>query len=203
MAAAQMFFTIAAAVATVAAHSACDAPRGKIAEGSTLAETRPLIAWEPVQGATSYRVKLLSRVPNGKVLASHDAVVAAPAFVSPQPLAEQRAKVQVRLSAICAGETSAESVSSFDIDASPNCRLGELEARRERGGAELRWKAVPGAQGYEARAAGLLDGKLIASAETRSTSARLELRGQGAVVSVQPKCAAGSGEAVYRVLAAD
>jgi hypothetical protein len=185
------------------AQAACDAPRGSILEGSTLAETRPLIVWRPVAGATGYRVRLQSRVPNGKVLASYDTVVTTTAFVSPQPLAEQRAKVQVRLSAICGGETSAEAVSSFDIDASPNCRLGELEARREGAGAELRWKAVPGAQGYEARAAGLLDGKLISSAETRSTSARLELRGQGAVVSVQPKCAAGSGEAVYRVLAAD
>lgn len=194
---------VLAAIFGTNADAACDAPRGKIPEGTTLTETRPLIAWEPVAGATSYRVKVLSRVPNGKVLASHDAVVAAPAFVSPQPLAEQRAKVQVRLSAICGSETSAETVSSFDIDASPNCRLGELEARREKAAVELRWKTVLGAQGYEVRAAALLDGKLIASAETRSTSARLDLRGQGAVVSVQPKCAAGSGEAVYRVLAAD
>jgi hypothetical protein len=184
------------------AHGACEAPRGKFAQATTLTETRPLIAWEPVAKARIYRVKLLSRVPNGKVLASYDTVVSAPAFAPPQPLAEQRAKVLVRVSALCGGETSAETVTAFDIDASPNCRLVGLEARHYARGAVLRWLPVPGAQSYEVRALDL-GGKLLSSQATRQASARLELPVDGGVVSVQPKCAAGSGEALYRVLAAD
>lgn len=187
-----------------AAYGACDAPRNKLTEGSTLSETRPLIGWEPVTGATAYRVKLLSRVPNGKVLASHDAVVSVPAWVAPQPLAEQQAKVVLRLSAICAGAVSTESVVSFEIDASPGCRLDGIDARRTRSGAEVQWKPVPQAHSYEVRASALIDGKLLASNETRSTAARLDLKERHhAVVSVRPSCPGGSGEAAYRVLAAD
>jgi hypothetical protein len=196
-------WAIAAVLVSALSHAACDAPRAKIAEASSLGEARPLIAWEPVSGATRYRVKVLSRVPNGRVLVAHDAVVSAPAFLPPQPLAEQRAKVQLRVAAICGAETSAETVTSFDIDATANCRLAQLDVRRDARGAELRWTPVMGALSYEVRALALMDGKLIATRETRTPGARLELPGEGAVVSVQPRCTAASGDALYRVLAAD
>jgi hypothetical protein len=67
----------------------------------------------------------------------------------------------------------------------------------------LDWPPVPGAKTYELRANALDDGGLIASAEARGTSASLALKGKAAVVSVRPACASGTGEAVYRVVAAD
>jgi hypothetical protein len=182
--------------------AACDPPRQLLTDATVIADRQVQIAWAPVEGATAYRVRLQSRVPNGRVVASHDTVVTSPAFRPPQPLAEQRAKVTVRLNAICGAETSAESVSWFLIDTSAGCRIGELNARAAAGKATLQWKPVPEAQTYDVRVHALGDGRTIAARETRSLQAEVELR-EAAVVSVRPACAGGLGEAVYRVVAAD
>jgi len=180
----------------------CEAPRQALGNAATIADKQVQIAWTPVEGATGYRVRLQSRVPNGRVVASHDTVVTTPSFRAPQPLAEQRAKVTVRLNAVCGAETSAESVSWLLIDTSAGCRIGEINAKAAAGKATLQWKAVPEAQTYDVRVHALGDGRTIAARETRSPQAEIELR-EAAVVSVRPACAAGLGEAVYRVVAAD
>jgi hypothetical protein len=187
-------------VAAGAAHAECESPAP--APVTATAEKQPGILWKPVEGASAYRVKVLSRVPNGRIVASYDTVVAAPPFVPPQPLAEHGAKVTVRVSAICGAESSAESVSSFTIDTSPACVLRGLNAAARKDGAEVTWPAVQGASTYEVRAFGL-DGQLLSQSETRANSAQLKLEGANAVVSVRPACAGGLGEAVYRVVAAD
>jgi hypothetical protein len=130
-------------------------------------------------------------------VASHDTVVAAPQFVPPQPLAEDRAKVVVRVNAICGAETGEERVHAFVIDATPSCRMGELSAER----GNLKWPAVKGAATYEVRMHAL-DGAFISAQETRSPAAQVQVK-QPAVVSVRAACASGYGEAVYRVLAAE
>jgi hypothetical protein len=179
---------------------ACDAPALQSPAEKVIVEKQARIAWDPVAGATEYRIRLLSRVPNGRIVASHDTVVSEPHFMPPQPLAEQQAKVVVRLNALCGTQTSAESVSSFIIDTSPVCLIGELSASAAGGKAILQWPAVAGATRYEVRAYAVLDGQLLASQETRTPGAQLELKGRSAVVSVQPACSAGLGEAAYRVV---
>ena len=185
------------------ASIACQVAEIETPRETLVADARARIAWKRIPDATAYRVQLLSRVPNGRIIASHDTVVKEPRFVSPQPLADQRAKVTVRVRAICGGETSAESVASFVIDTSALCRLEELGVKRAGGRAELEWKAVAGAGRYEVAAHDLVEGKLVASRETRATAAQLELGREAAVVSVRPGCASGLGEALYRVVAAD
>ena len=168
--------------------------------GQATTEKQPRIDWTAVPEANAYRVHLQSRVPEGRVVSVHDTAVKQAAFLPPQPLAEHRAKVTVRVSAVCGSETSAEAVSWFLIDTSPTCRLGEMSAVADAGTASLRWQPVAGAVSYEVRAYGLLDGRLMASQETRAPEAKLGLS-DGAVVSVRPACASGLGEALYRVLA--
>lgn len=197
----------AAVASALAANSSavvavCEAPRTVLPGGAVIAQKQAEVAWMPVQGATAYRLRLQSRIPNGRVVASHDTTVTTPLFRPPQPLAEQRAKVTVRLSAVCGAETSAESTSWFLIDTSAGCRLGDVAASSAGGRARIGWKAVPGAQAYDVRAHALTDGRLIASEETRSSSVQVALK-EAAVVSVRPRCTSGEGEAVYRVVAAD
>lgn len=188
--------------ATPAVFAVCEVPRVKLAGGATVVGRQTEVAWAPVDGATAYRVRLQSRVPNGRVVASHDTTVSAPVFRAPQPLAEQRTKVTVRLSAVCGAETSAESTSWFLIDTSAGCRLGGVAASSAAGKAQLDWEAVPGAQTYDVRAHALTDGRLIASEEARSPLVQMALK-EAAVVSVRPRCTSGEGEAVYRVVTAD
>lgn len=188
---------LAVVVLVIGGHAAaCEAPRKVFEDGTVTEQARPRLEWTAVKGASGYRVRLQSRVPNGRVVAASDTVVSTPAYLPPQPLTEQRAKVTVRVKAICARKESAETVSWFLIDTSAMCRLGEvsLEARA------LRWEPVVGAKAYEVRSYRLEDGRLIASQETRTTEAKLELR-EGAVVGVRPVCEGGLGEAVYRVVA--
>jgi hypothetical protein len=198
----RLLAVVGLAVCSPAVLAACEAPRQTFTNVSTITDKHVQIAWAAVEGATGYRMRLQSRVPNGRVVASHDTVVTTPSFRAPQPLAEHRAKVTVRLNAVCGAETSAESVSWFLIDTSAGCRIGEVNASAAAGKARLDWKAVPGAQTYDVRVHALADGRTIAARETRSPQAEIELR-EAAVVSVRPACAAGLGEAVYRVVAAD
>jgi hypothetical protein len=188
--------------ASLAAGAACEAPRADFLNASVLAERQPRIQWNEVSGATGYRVRLLSRVPNGRILASHDTVIASPSFLAPQPLAEHRAKVTVRLNAVCGAEESTETAYAFVIDTSSRCTLEELSAGTISGVAELKWRPVAGAANYEVRAFAL-DGQSLSSVETRATEMKLALGARSAVVSVHPLCTSGSGEALYRVVAAD
>jgi hypothetical protein len=107
------------------------------------------------------------------VLAQHDVVVNEPRFFPPRPLAEYRAKVTIRLTAICDKETSTDSVSWFTIDASAAC---SEEGRVEK------------------RAHALADGQLIAAQESPTTPH---------VQSTRPLCAGAKGEAAYRVTVGD
>jgi len=182
-------------------HAACEPPLLSFPGTSELTITQPRLAWKNVAQASAYRVRLQSRVPDGRVIAALDTVVNAPEFLPPRPIAEHRAKVTVRLSALCGSETSTESVSTFVIDTSPVCKLGGVEAALESGKASLKWAALPGARSYEVRAYRLLDGRLLASRESREAAVQIAL-GEPAVVSVRPACAGGLGEAIYRVVAA-
>jgi hypothetical protein len=168
-----VMFACAATAHIALAAADCEPPRADIARAATTLVTKPAIAWTPVQGATSYRVRIQSRIPNGRVLAQHDVVVNEPRFFPPQPLADHRAKVTVRLAAICGKEASAESVSWFVIDASAACS---------------------GEGRVENRAYALTDGRLITKQESRTIPH---------VQSARPLCAGARGEAAYRVTAGD
>jgi hypothetical protein len=80
--------------------------------------------------------------------------------------------------------------------------MGEVKAAGTGGKVALQWPAVAGATRYDVRAYAMVDGKLVASQEARTPGVQLELKGQSAVVSVQPTCASGMGEAAYRVVTA-
>jgi len=64
------------------------------AADATRAAARPSLRWAPAPGATGYRVRLTSRVPEGGVIASLDTLTTAPSFDPPQPLADLGAIVR-------------------------------------------------------------------------------------------------------------
>jgi hypothetical protein len=193
------------AAAAIALHGAafadCAAPERLTPAQDVVADKQALIAWKPVQGASAYRVRVLSRVPNGRIVASHDTVVTSQSFLPPQPLAEDHAKVTARVSAICGAETSVESVFAFTIDTTATCKLGPLTVDPVPGRASLRWEPVKGAATYEVRVFSLA-GTFVSAQETKVPAIQMELGQPGAVISVRPACASGLGEAVYRVVQA-
>jgi hypothetical protein len=177
------------------AWASCDPPR--LAQPKSLSDRQPRLEWKAVTGASAYRVQVLSRVPNGRIVASHDAVVAATSFLPPRPLAEQHAKVTVRVRAVCGAEESTDASTTFLIDTAVACRLEDLIVDN----GALKWPAVPGAMVYEVRTYSL-DGALVSTHETRTPGWAPGLKRSG-MVGVRPVCRAGAGETLYRVVAAD
>lgn len=179
----------------------CAPPERAVPVQDSVADRQTPIAWKAVPGATGYRVRVQSRVPNGRIVASYDTIVASTSFVSPQPFAEDHAKVTARISAICGSEASAESVFAFVVDATSTCRLQEISAETAGTKTTVKWPAVSGAASYELRVFSL-EGALVSVRETRAPAAQVELKQPGAVLSVRPACASGLGEAVYRIVGA-
>ena len=190
------------AVIPAAAYAGCEAPTVSSPHAKVVSERNPRIEWGAVPGATGYRMRLLSRVPDGRILAAHDTVLSVPGFLAPRPLANLRAKVTVRIHTVCGAQISKEAVTAFAIDTSRTCVLGEISAVATFGKADLTWRPIGNATTYQVRAF-TLEGKLLSSNDARTPQAQVDLRGLDAVVSVRPVCTGGLGDAVYRTIAAD
>jgi hypothetical protein len=166
--------------------------------GITTTDTRPAIRWSAVRGAIAYALKVQSRVPEGRLVASFDTVVTDTQFVPPSALADERVKVTVSVAARCAGEAGIAATAWFLIDATAQCPAPTaLRVRREPGRGAVEWSATPGATAYEVRVHAPLDGRVIKVTETRE--ARVVIEGDLAdavVLSVRPRCTYGFGEVV-------
>ncbi|MDS4060338.1 MAG: hypothetical protein RKP73_17475 [Candidatus Contendobacter sp.] len=162
---------------------------------ATLAAARPTLRWAPVPGATGYRVRLTSRVPEGGVIASLDTLTSAPAFEPPQPLADLGAIVRVAVAARCGAETGPETSLRFFIDIRLGCpAVVDPAVEPGASGPRLRWQSVEGAERYEVLAYAAGDGRLLGRGETREL--RFALLGSGdapAVAAVRPRCRNGYG----------
>lgn len=172
----------------------CIAPRW-VAPAPVTAETRPVIRWSAAAGATGYVLKVQSRLPEGRVIASFDVTVADTQFTPPAALADERAKVSVSIAARCAGAVSPAVSAWFSIDATAACpSASAVQFRREGGQGHADWAPGAGVTLYEVRLHAPLDGGVLKVIETREP--RVVLGGDlpdGAVLSVRPRCGQVAG----------
>ena len=143
-----LLVAVAALLCSTIAIAECESPRPHVTNSSTMQVTKDIISWTQIWGASAYRVQLRSRVPNGRVLTQLDVVVSEPRFSSTRLSGDFRAKVSVRLSAICGSESSKEAMSWYVAD--------NFRACRERTG--------------DLRAYALIDGRQIATSEARGSA---------------------------------
>lgn len=179
-----------------AARADCPAPSIVAPDAdTTLAAARPALRWLPVPGATGYRVRLLSREPEGRVNAAIDTLTAAPAFEPPQPLTDRNAIVRVSITPRCGSATGPEASLRFFIDTRAGCpAVAGPVVEQGTVGSTLRWASVEDAQRYEVLAYSVKDGSLLDRAETQQLS--LMLPGSGAasaVAAVRARCREGYG----------
>lgn len=168
------------------------------AADATLADTRPVITWRPVPGATAYRVRVQSRVPEGAVITDLDTLATAPRFAPPQPLTDHRAIVRVTVTPDCgdAAETAAPLPGHrFFIDTRLTCPAAtDLQVQRDAKGARLTWTPTPGAVRYEVLAFGADDWRLQGRGETRDAAFALpDARSKPAVAALRVRCGEGFG----------
>ena len=181
-----------------------DAPCGPVritepAADAFLGLPRPTLRWTPAPGARAYRVRLLSRVPEGGTLVSLDVQTSPPDFTPPRPLAHALAVVRVTVTPRC-GEGPAladgrEAAPRFFLDTRLACGTPQaLTAEPAAGGARLHWAAVQGARAYEVLTYATADGRLLERKEIREPTATVPAAGHTAsVVAIRPRCADGYG----------
>jgi hypothetical protein len=195
------FALLAAVIASAPAHPAdtganCPAPNITTpAADTTLVAARPTLRWTPVPGATGYRVRLTSRVPEGGVIISLDTLTTAPSFDPPQPLTDLGAIVRLTVTARCGAQTSPETSLRFFIDTRLGCpAVADPIVKPDTAGPRLHWQPVEGAERYEVLAYTAGDGRLLGRGETREPLFTLPRAGDGpAVAAVRPRCRDGYG----------
>lgn len=181
----------------------CGSPRITEPAGDVIGERAPEIRWTEVSGAEYYRVRVESRVPEGRTLVSLDAQVSTARFKPPQPLAEHRASVRVTVTAHCPGgsTSSDEQQGRFRIDTSPRCVLnGPISAVSKAGDLDLTWQAPEGALAYTVALYTPESGILIGQFDARVPHLRMRLPVAGRVgVAIQPQCRSGKGQPRFTV----
>jgi len=177
------------------------------AHKSTQSSVRPTISWQAVSAASGYRLRLVSREPEGRSFATIDTIVGSTRFVPPQALSDGFALVRVSVASQC-GADHLDSLSSsggdhrFLIDARPACPLAGLHA--EASERRLRWEATAGANAYEVFAYEPADGSLLFKPTTTVPNATLPAhRGSptsaATVLAVRARCGEVSGQISHLV----
>ena len=191
------------------AQQTCGTPSLLSPAQTDITNAKPRFEWTPVAKAKHYRLWLESRVPEGRVLFTHDIQTTATYWTPPAALTETRALVKMKLTAICDGDgerADATPVSPpftrFRIDTSANCVLAAAPAVTLAGqGAELSWPAVAGANYYELATYSGVEGKLTRKNESRGTTFKLDAVAPGVwVIGVRPRCSTGFGAYRFSVL---
>lgn len=139
---------------------------------STQSSVRPTISWQALAGASSYRLKLISREPEGRTFVTIDTLVSDTRFVPPQALSDGFALVKVSVTSQCPEGVAPVPASSpehrFLIDARSACAVSGLvlESVERR----VRWAATTDADRYEVFAYDPTDGRLLFKQETSTPS---------------------------------
>ena len=74
---------------------------------------RPTLRWQPTAGATRYRVRLRSQMPNGEILQDVDTVTTDLQFTPATALAERHANIRVQIIPDCDGHFAASGPADF------------------------------------------------------------------------------------------
>ena len=160
-----------------------------------ISDSRPNLAWEPMPGASAYRVKLDSRIPEGEKVFSAEVQVSTTSFLPAKALTESRAHVRATITPICGTADGIPTIYQFDIDTAPACgtdsniRISNADGKRQ-----LLWAGPKSAQSHNLWVYAVDTGKLLSNAEVSESSWMFpgDLAGP-AIIAIRPKCAAGQG----------
>jgi hypothetical protein len=189
-------------IAASYAASAAGCPAAELiapGKGETIAASRPAIEWRALPGVERYRLQMESRIPEGRVLARVDTVVAGTKFVPPGALTDERAAVKVLVTADCgtaAQPSVIEEPARFFVDLRGSCPAPALSVE----GSKIVWGKVAGAQRYELAVYSALDGRSVLQAESLDVWYRLPAVRQPAYVMVRARCADAYSAPAYQVL---
>jgi hypothetical protein len=173
---------------------------------ATVGSARPTIRWTPAPGATAYRVRLVSRVPEGGTLVSLDVQTAEAVFTPPKPLGDSLAVVRVTVTPRCGqGPSHAEGREAayrFFVDTRLSCpAVTGLRFNPAGSSPRLHWAPVESARGYEVLIYATADGRLLERKETREPMATVPPAGNvTSIAAVRPRCAESYGRFAFAAI---
>ncbi|EXI66586.1 MAG: hypothetical protein AW08_02491 [Candidatus Accumulibacter adjunctus] len=167
---------------------------------STQSSLRPTIVWQAVAGVSSYRLKLVSREPEGQTFLTIDTLVSDTRFTPPQALGNGYSLVTLRVASECPERAAAVPASSrehrFLIDASSACAVTGLVLEPD--GRRIRRAATGTAERYEVFAYDPTDGRLLLRQETSAPTLLTPMAGASPVIAaVRAHCGDVVGRPAY------
>jgi hypothetical protein len=162
-------------------------------------DSRPNLAWTPIPGASAYRIKLDSRIPEGEKVFSAEVQVSTTSFLPAKALTESRAHVRATITPICGTADGIPTVYQFDIDTASACGTdSNIRISNASGKRQLLWAGPKSAQSHNIWIYEADTGKLLSNAEVSESSWMFpdDLVGP-AIIAIRPKCAAGQGMFSY------
>lgn len=183
----------------------CLSPELTHPNATTISEGRVRLEWKPVAGATAYLLWLESRVPEGRVLATHETQTATTFWVSPEALTEGRVILKGNIKTLCGGEASNHSGTfRFPIDLARECVLGSAPTIKSNlEGMLIQWGALASSREYAVEIRSAMDGHLFSTSTAYRPGTPLKSLPKGVwIVGVKPRCGAIWGNAKHVTVAA-
>lgn len=165
----------------VHAEEACDIPLILSPTHTDIGNAKPRFEWTQVANAKRYRLWLESRLPEGRVLMTHDIQTTSTNWTPPAALTETRALLKVKLFAICkeGNDENADMrvtapFTRYRIDVSSSCILPTNPVVKVIDQhVEVNWPSVEGANYYELMAYSGIEATLVRRSKVKWGQTRL------------------------------
>lgn len=173
-----------------------------------ITDAKPRFEWTSVANAKRYSFWLESRLPEGRVLSTHDIQTSGTSWIPPAALTETRALLKVKLTAMCdEGDNNdatpiAPPFVRFRIDTSGRCVIPTAPLVQFVGQqVDVSWLAVAGADYYELSTFFGDGAKFDRKNDTRNPRYLLASLSPGVwTIAVRPHCPSGYGAYRFKVL---
>lgn len=195
------FLLPAAMLAVISSHSlACESPRLVFDATAMASNPRPVIEWSKSTGADSYRIDLLSRVPEGRILENISVDIAATRFQPPRAIATEKAVVMLEVRANCQGTWSQRSSQVYLLDLAGQCPPPEqVSASRQDQRIVVRWKAPPATSQFDVAQYAPPDMRLIKLVQSAAAEVWLPDAGHS-IIAIRNRCAIGLSAPAFLAL---
>lgn len=185
----------------VYAQTVCGTPQILAPTQTNIDHAKPRFEWTSVENAKSYRLWLESRIPEGRVLSTHDIQTTATNWTAPSALTETQALLKIKLIAICDEMSDPNDIAAqphfarYIVDVSESCVIAASPlAKVSNSFIDVSWPRVEGADHYELMLFSGTDAKLFKRLDTRDPQFQYERLKPGVwIVSVRARCPSGYG----------
>jgi hypothetical protein len=194
-------FCLVGGAASLSSPSARSAECGPVVfhqeDGAVASGPKSSFRWREVKGASRYRVSLVARIPEGRILEDIRTETRTAFFQLPRPLDQRLVLVSISVTPVCPGAPGVTSAATMLVERTEDCAVPDsVDAKRSDRSVEMRWNTT-GSESEVWRYSAI-DGRLISSLRTSSKSFEAPVdRGDVQIVAIRSRCARAASEGVF------